>query len=135
MFKIFRRNSENRPPSTDRAAELMRSGDFEGALKEADALIQLAPAIALSHRFKGEVLFSMGRYDDSIRSLEEATRLGGIGTHEIFFWIALAHSNSGRHDQAIKLLKDYIDSPGASAELSDKCRAAIASISEDLSPD
>lgn len=57
MFEIFSRKSSEKPPSAAMAVALMQKGDLDGALKEVDALIKLVPDVAMSHRFRGEVLF------------------------------------------------------------------------------
>ncbi|QDT26738.1 Tetratricopeptide repeat protein [Gimesia panareensis] len=128
MIGFFKRKSRTQPPSADEAIARAQRGDNKGALKEVDALIAEAPGVAMSHRFRGETLFAMNRYDEAIESFLTAERLGGPAMEELFFWIALAHANAERPDRAVEILQEYIDSPAASPDLSQKCKAAIAQI-------
>lgn len=129
VFNFFKRKGAGeQPPSTATAVALFQRGDFEGALREADALIKHVPGVAMSHRFRGEVLFSLERFDDSISAFQTAETLGGPGTEEAFFWRALAHANSGRASQAIAILENYHASPSANSDLVQKCNAAIQAI-------
>lgn len=99
-----------------------------GALRQVDALIDATPDVAMSHRFKGETLFELNRYEDAIASFQTAEALGGPGTEELFFWRALAHANAGRRDVAVSILRSYLASPSAEHSMSQKCNAAIEAI-------
>ena len=130
MFGLFKRKKAGAADS-ERAVKLFREGKFEAALELADSIINANPDVALSHRFRGEVLFSMGQHEASIEAFECAEQIGGPGIEEVFFWRALAHANAGRLDEAVSVLRAYKDTEGASPELVQKCEDAIARMEAD----
>lgn len=130
MFGLFKPKAESHESRTAKAVAFMRQRDYESALREVDTIISSFPAVAMSHRFRGEVLFSLERYQDAIASFDTAEKIGGPGTEEVFFWRALAHANSGQKDSALSILRSYVDSASADPELAQKCGAAISAISE-----
>ena len=124
MFGLFKSKKENLT-DTNEAKRCFESGRFKEALRRSEAIIEFAPEVAMSHRFKGEVLFTMERYSECHAAFLKAEELGGPGTEECFFWRALAHANAGNPTEAIGILKAFILSPNANRELATKCEAAI----------
>jgi tetratricopeptide (TPR) repeat protein len=108
--------------------DCFREGKFDEALKRANAIIELDETNALSWRFKGEVLFQIERYDESISAFESAEKIGGIGTEEIFFWRALAYYNSGNLNKANEVFSEYLQSGSNNPQLASKVKAALAKI-------
>lgn len=62
MFGFFKRKADT--PSISAAVACAKKGDHEGALRIVEALIRQSPEVAMSHRFKGETLFALEKYDD-----------------------------------------------------------------------
>ncbi|KAF0812096.1 hypothetical protein IGB42_03373 [Andreprevotia sp. IGB-42] len=79
----------------------------------------------MSHRFRGEALFALERFEESIMAFRHAEQLGGQGTEEVFFWRALAHANCGRFEKAEAILREFIRSPNAAHHMVEKCNDAI----------
>lgn len=130
MFGLFKKPKNL--TDTHAAVECFRKKEYDQALTRANAIIDDAPTVALSHRFKGEVLFEMRRYPECIASFAEAERIGGPGTEECFFWRALAYANAGDKKQAVEILSAYITSNGASGEIVQKAKAALAAFSNGI---
>lgn len=132
MFGIFKRKGQSEPqatseeaPTPEDAVAFAQEGNYYEALRIANQLIKQAPGAALTHRFKGEMLFKLKYYDEALESFEEAERIGGPGTEEIFFWRALAHGNAGRGDETVSILRAYLAKPSAVPEMAAKCHALI----------
>jgi len=87
------------------ALELYRAGRFEEALRIADALIAEGPGIPLSWRFRGECLYSLGRYAEAVPSFDKATAIGGKGTQDTFLWAAIALHQGGQKAEARERLE------------------------------
>lgn len=104
-------DSGNQAPPADaisRALQFFRTGDFPAALQCAEEIIAAQGDVGLSWRFKGECLFSMGRFDEAVASFQTAANTGGDGTDDMFLWISLCHANAGRIDEAKQVLNDYL---------------------------
>ena len=127
MFNLFKKKQDD-STDLDAAIKCMQKGQLDEALRRADVIIEFGPDIALSHRFKGEVLFEMGRQTECRESFAKAEEVGGPGTEELFFWRALSHANEGHKDEAISILRGYIDSPDAAPGMVAKCESAITTI-------
>ncbi len=112
----------------ERALKLLAAGKLDEALACADEIIAAGPGIALSHRFKGDVLFKMERYADAVGAFEQARQLGGSGTDDLHLWIAVAHASSGNKAEATRILEEHIRSPGADADSIAAARQAIEEI-------
>lgn len=132
MFGIFKRKSRpeaqataEEAPSPEDAVAFAQEGNYYEALRIANQLIKKAPGAALTHRFKGEMLFKLKCYDEALESFEEAERIGGPGTEEIFFWRALAHGNAGRGAETVSILRAYLAKPSAAPEMAARCHAVI----------
>ena len=124
MFGIFKKSIKDiLNPAL--AAESFRRRKFAEALQRADAIIEAEPSVAMSHRFKGEVLFHMANYSDCEKSFLRAESLGGLGTEECFFWRALAAANAGEPSRGIEILRQYVSSESANPHIVAKCEAAI----------
>jgi tetratricopeptide (TPR) repeat protein len=112
-----------------RALGFFRGGEFEEALECADAIIAKSPENGLSWRFKGECLFSLGRFDDAISSFEAAAARSGEGTQDMFLWISLCHANAGRIPQAKEVLNHYIKiAPDAAPDLIARAQKALETL-------
>lgn len=96
--------------STDRFASLMKLQDFSGALAVVDMMLADAPAVALSWRARGEVLYEMCRFGEAIESFERAHELSGPGTERVLIWKAFCLYKSGRRVDAENELTRLIDS-------------------------
>jgi uncharacterized protein YegJ (DUF2314 family) len=97
---------------TQKALECFQRGDFQEALRRADAIIAAVPEVGMSWRFKGECLFSLGRYLDAVECFDRAGQLGGPGTEEVFLWKAICLANAGQRDQAIQWLHRVLAAAG-----------------------
>jgi tetratricopeptide (TPR) repeat protein len=97
---------------TSVATDHFRMGNYQEALRRADAILAAGPHVALSWRFKGECLFEMERYAEAIACFDKAVELGGPGTEELFIWKALALHGSGELEEAEALLAQYIADTG-----------------------
>ena len=124
MFGLFKKPTSDLT-DLDAAVRCFRKRRFDEALRRADAIIESAPEVALSHRFRGEVLFAMERYADCEESFRQAEKLAGPRTEERFFWHALAAANGGDPKRGVRILEEYIASPNATPGMVAKCRAAI----------
>ena len=81
-----------------------RAGRFAVALKQADTLIERAPELAMGWRFKGECLFELQQYGESIVAFRVAQNFGGPGTEDLFLWIALCCARDNRVGDATDVL-------------------------------
>ena len=121
-------SNEQNMTNPDVASECFRAGQYSEALRRADAIIDVDKTNALSWRFKGEVLFQMEKYADSINAFERAEEIGGAGTEEIFFWRALAHHNSGDRYKAVEILERYVSENEKQTEMVNKVKSALSKI-------
>lgn len=112
----------------NRAVECYKQGNYQEALLRADAIIQANPQIAVSHRFKGEVLLEMARYQEAIASFLKAEKIGGPGTEELCCFRALAYTNLGDTHSALSILNARLQSGNCSPDLTAKIEKAIATI-------
>jgi tetratricopeptide (TPR) repeat protein len=130
MFGFLRkkRASSDDDLDPDRAAQFFRRGDYQEALRRADAIVKAGPHVGLSWRFRGECLFSLGRYREAVESFDKAMSLGGRGTEEIFLWKALSLYNGGQPEQAKQVIRDFLASGVRSRELVEKAKNALAKL-------
>ena len=82
------------------ASEDFALGNFERALERSERFVTLVPNEAWAWRFKGECLFSLGRYEEASLCFQKALDLGGIGTQDTFLWQAIALERTGDLDRA-----------------------------------
>jgi tetratricopeptide (TPR) repeat protein len=73
----IRRLSASAPVFAARAQELLRDGDFNGALEAADNAVDLEPGNASNHVVRGNVLQVLMRLEDAKKAYERALALGG----------------------------------------------------------
>lgn len=125
MIDFFKKRPKD-VTSTEAAIECFKMGNYDEALMRADAIIEAQPEVALSHRFKGEVLYQMERYRECIESFLRAEEIGGPGTEEVFFWRARAYANAGDSESAVEILLKYVDGPQSDLEMVERCKAAIS---------
>ncbi|MGB6430585.1 MAG: tetratricopeptide repeat protein [Candidatus Acidiferrales bacterium] len=86
---------------------LNRSGDFEGALREAKAALAVNPDDAEAHRTAGGEYVNMQQYDAAEPELREALRLKpdyGAARRDL----GALYANQGNHDDAIPEFKKAI---------------------------
>ena len=130
MFGFFRKKAV--APDDDlnpnRAVEFFKRGDFQEALRRADAMITAGPQVSLSWRFKGECLFSMERYTQAVECFETAESIGGPGTEDMFLWKALALHNGGQSEQAKQVVRDFLASGVGAQEWVAKAKNALAQL-------
>jgi tetratricopeptide (TPR) repeat protein len=127
MFGRFRKKAPQTDDDldTNRAIDFFRRGDYQEALRRVDAMLAAGPDVALSWRFKGECLFSMGRYAEAVECFDEAASLGGPGTEDMFLWKSLCLYNGGHPEQAEAVLRDFITSGTGSPQLVAQAEAAL----------
>jgi uncharacterized protein YegJ (DUF2314 family) len=116
MFGWFQK--KDTPPtsddlSTERATEFFSRGDYREALRRAEAIIEQAPQVGLSWRFRGECLFEMGRFIEAADCFREAEARGGPGVEEMFLWQALALHNGERTDEAKNVIRFFLEKKAA----------------------
>jgi tetratricopeptide (TPR) repeat protein len=126
MFGFFRKKNDDLNPT--RAVEFFKRGDFAEALRRADVMLAADPQIPLSWRFKGECLFSMGRYSDAVDCFDRAASLGGPGTQDMFLWKALCLHNGGRTEQARQVIRDFLASGVGAPDLVARAKGALAKL-------
>jgi tetratricopeptide (TPR) repeat protein len=130
MFGFFRKKPAT--PDDDlnpnRAVEFFKRGDFQEALRRADAMIAAGPEVSLSWRFKGECLFSMERYAEAVEVFDKAESIGGPGTEDMFLWKALALHNGGESEQAKQVIRDFLASGKGAPEWIAKAKNALAQL-------
>ena len=73
----IRRLSASAPVFAARAQELLRDGDFSGALEAADNAVDLEPGNASNHVMRGNALQVLMRLEDAKKAYERALALGG----------------------------------------------------------
>jgi len=116
-------------PTIESALALYRAGRFADALKQADALIDRAPDLAMGWRFKGECLFELQQYGESIAAFRVAQNFGGPGTEDLFLWIALCCARDNRVGDATDVLKKFIAEAGEDdADLISQAKSALAQL-------
>ena len=96
------------------ALKHFRKGDFQRALRCANAILEEAPQVASSWRFKGECLAELGGYRQAEDCLRSAIELGGAGTEDLPAHIALLQYSYGDKQKAIETLREVVntsDSP------------------------
>lgn len=103
------------------ALKAFRGRDFEAALKLANELIDITPKEPYPYRFKGEVLFEMGRFAECLAPFRDAEAIGGEASEECFFWRALAYLNMGEPNLAVVILQEYKERPDARPDMKAKC--------------
>ena len=99
------------------ALALYKKGAYGEAFAMAEKLVAAGPGVGLSWRFRGECLFSLGRYDEAVASFDKASGLGGRGTEDVFLWSALALHNGGQTEQAKTRLRDVLRRTDLTPEL------------------
>ncbi|MEZ4222583.1 MAG: hypothetical protein R3B13_16705 [Polyangiaceae bacterium] len=124
MFGPLKKRNDA-PSDLDAAVKLFQQRKFGDALRCADAIIAADPSLALSHRFRGEVLFEMARWSDCQQAFEQAEVIGGPGTEECFFWRALAASNAGDSARAMFIIGEYRAKPDAAPDMVARCHALL----------
>jgi serine/threonine protein kinase len=75
----IRRLSASAPVFAARAQELLKDGDFNGALEAAENAVDLEPGNASNHVVRGNALQVLLRLEDSRKAYERALNLGGAG--------------------------------------------------------
>jgi len=83
----------------DLAFELMRRGEYAGALPPAEEAVKLAPGLFASHHALGRALAETGDLERGIRELEAAARLAP-DSPEMHFALARAYAKAGRKADA-----------------------------------
>ncbi|MDP6449291.1 MAG: tetratricopeptide repeat protein [Lentisphaeria bacterium] len=116
-------------PTIESALALYRAGRFADALKQADTLIERAPELAMGWRFKGECLFELQQYGESIVAFRVAQNFGGPGTEDLFLWIALCCARDNRVGDATDVLNKFIAEAGEDdADLIAQAKSALAQL-------
>jgi tetratricopeptide (TPR) repeat protein len=130
MFGFFRKKPKSSADDLNpaRAIEFFRRGEFLEALRRAEAMLAADPDIPMSWRFKGECLFSMKRFAESIECFERAASLGGPGTEDMFLWKALALRNDGKNERAKQVIQRFLASGDGTPQLVAKAKAALAKL-------
>ena len=102
------------------AAALVGSGDLDGAAREYEACVVVAPDVAPVRFNYGGVLRRLGRNDQAIEQLEKARELTPDDP-DVSIELGLAYQAIGRKDRAIEALRRAIalapDSPEAQMHL------------------
>lgn len=75
VFQLYPPTDNSEPARYARSISAMQSADITTALKEIDALIEVAPENPYYHELKGQILFEGGRAAASVEPLERATTL------------------------------------------------------------
>jgi len=83
----------------DLAFELMRRGEYAGALPPAEEAVKLAPGLFAAHHALGRALAETGELERGIRELEAAARLAP-DSPEMHFALARAYAKAGRKAEA-----------------------------------
>jgi serine/threonine protein kinase len=73
----IRRLSASAPVFAARAQELLRDGDFNGALEAAENAVDLEPGNASNHVVRGNALQVLMRWEDAKKAYERALAMGG----------------------------------------------------------
>ena len=120
--------SSESAPSIDTALKHFRRGDFPKALQCANAIIESAPEVALSWRFKAECLSELGRFPDAAACYERAIELGGRGTEDLPNNLALVQFCAGNKAAAIDTLNAVIKSE-SSEPLKQQAQAMLSEFS------
>ena len=116
-------------PTIESALALYRAGRFAYALKQADALVERVPDLAMVWRFKGECLFELQQYGESIVAFRVAQNFGGPGTEDLFLWIALCCARDNRVGDATDVLNRFIAEAGEDdADLIAQAKSALAQL-------
>ena len=118
-------------PGVRRALDLLRRKDYQGALRQVDAMLQEHPDVAMSWRFRGECLFYLQRYDEAAEAFATAARLGGPGTEEMFLWQALSLVNAGKRSEGMELVRSFLAFGNGAPELVHKARTALETFERD----
>jgi Tfp pilus assembly protein PilF len=74
--RAMKRLSTSAPVFAARAEELLRSGDFQGALEAADNAVDLDASVAEYHVVRGNALQVLMRLDDAKRAYGRALEMG-----------------------------------------------------------
>ncbi len=74
---------------------------YDEGLVQADRAVALNPSSAASHLSKGIILLYVGRYADSIQSINKAIRLNPTAPGYYFLFLGSAYRGAGQFDQAI----------------------------------
>ena len=130
MFGFFRKkpklSADDLNPA--RAIDFFKRGEFREALRRAEAMLAADPDIPISWRFKGECLFSLKRYAESIECFDRAAALGGPGTEDMFLWKALALQNDGKQESAKQVIQRFLAIGDGTPELIAKAKGALAKL-------
>jgi TolB-like protein/thioredoxin-like negative regulator of GroEL len=84
------------------------SGQFDGAIKQAQTLLELEPGHAPAHYHLGLAYLGKSKYDDAIASLRQAIAQSGETTRSLAF-IAYALGKAGRKSEALKIISALTD--------------------------
>jgi TolB-like protein/Flp pilus assembly protein TadD len=80
----------------------------EKSLAQAERAVALNPNMALPNAHLGGALFRLGRYEESIQSLEKAIRLDPKGPGWYFLFLGEAFCFAGRYEEAIAEAKKAV---------------------------
>lgn len=75
VFQRYPMTDTSQPARYARAIAGMQASDITSAIKEIDALIEIAPENPYYHELKGQILFEGGRADESVEPLATANEL------------------------------------------------------------
>ena len=130
MFEFFRKKPKSSADDLNpaRAIEFFKRGNFPEALRRAEAMLAADPDIPMSWRFKGECLYSLKRYAESVDCFDRAASLGGPGTEDMFLWKALALNNDGKQDRAKQVIQRFLAAGDGTPELIAKAKGALAKL-------
>lgn len=92
----------------NRAVELQRQGNWNGAVAAWRAFLQLEPKHASAHANLGTALSRLGQYEEAIASFETALRLNP-GLTPLLYNLSLAHSRAGQYAKAVESLTRFLN--------------------------
>jgi tetratricopeptide (TPR) repeat protein len=99
----------------NKAVELQRKGDLQGAEVEYRAVLSEAPNYAEAHANLGAVLIRLDRYEEAVRSYELALKLAP-NLSPILLNLGIAHFRNAEFEKAIAAFQQFLEASPAHSQ-------------------
>ncbi len=108
LRRVLQMQPSNLPAMLQIVAQLIKEGDFQGALPYAEKAVATAPDHSSARSALGRVLLEVGDLDRAIQELEEAVRLAPQND-QAYFALSRAYQRAGREKEARKALAVFVE--------------------------
>ena len=108
LRRVLEMQPSHLPALLQIVSQLIKEGDFKGALAYAEKAVATAPDQTASRTALGRVLVELGEMDRAIQELEEAVRLAPQND-QAYFALSRAYQRAGREKDARKALAVFVE--------------------------